>query len=60
MRWETNVNEVGDECHVNIDVVTHLKVTKYCYKYVFKRPDEATICIDEIEIIQHHLDAHLI
>ena len=36
-------------CHLNIEVCTHLKVTKYCYKYVFKRPDESCIVIDEIE-----------
>lgn len=44
-------------CHVNIEVVTHLKVTKYCYKYVFKRPDEATICIDEID---HYLSSRVL
>ncbi len=26
-----------------------MKVTKYCYKYVFKKPDEATIVIDGID-----------
>ena len=41
-------------CHVNVEVVTHLKVTKYCYKYVFKKPDEATICIDEIDHYLSH------
>ncbi len=44
-------------CHVNVEVVTHLKVTKYCYKYVFKRPDEATICIDEID---HYLSSRVL
>ena len=36
-------------CHINLEICTHLKVTKYCYKYVFKRPDETAIVIDEIE-----------
>jgi hypothetical protein len=36
-------------CHVNIEIVSHMKVTKYCYKYVFKKPDEATIVVDQIE-----------
>ena len=36
-------------CHVNIEIVTHMKVTKYCYKYVFKKPDEATIVLDQID-----------
>ncbi len=26
-----------------------MKVTKYCYKYVFKKPDEATIRLDQID-----------
>ena len=37
-------------CHICIEICTHLKVTKYCYKYVFKRPDEAAIEIDEIDL----------
>jgi hypothetical protein len=37
-------------CHINVEVCTHLKVTKYCYKYVFKRPDEAAIGVDEIDL----------
>jgi len=37
-------------CHICIEICTHLKVTKYCYKYVFKRPDEAAIGIDEIDL----------
>jgi hypothetical protein len=34
-----------------------LKVTKYCFKYVFKRPDAATIVIDEID---HYLSSHVL
>jgi hypothetical protein len=41
-------------CHINIEICTHLKVTKYCYKYVFKRPDEAQIGIDEIDLFMTH------
>jgi hypothetical protein len=41
-------------CHINIEVCTHLKVTKYCYKYVFKRPDEAQIGVDEIDLFLSH------
>jgi hypothetical protein len=37
-------------CHICIEICSHLKVTKYCYKYVFKRPDEAAIGIDEIDL----------
>ena len=43
-------------CHINIEICTHLKVTKYCYKYVFKRPDEAAIVIDEID---HYLSSRV-
>jgi hypothetical protein len=38
-------------------VCSHLKVSKYCYKYVFKRPDEATIVIDEID---HYLSSRVL
>ena len=41
-------------CHINVEICTHLKVTKYCYKYVFKRPDEAVIAIDEIDHYLSH------
>jgi hypothetical protein len=41
-------------CHVNLEICTHLKVTKYCYKYVFKRPDEAQIGVDEIDLFMSH------
>jgi hypothetical protein len=34
-----------------------MKVTKYCFKYVFKRPDEATIAIDEID---HYLTSRVL
>ena len=36
-------------CHINLEVCGHLKVIKYCFKYIFKAPDCATVCIDEIE-----------
>lgn len=44
-------------CHCNLEIVTHMKVTKYCYKYVFKKPDEATIVIDEID---HYLSSRVL
>ena len=44
-------------CHINLECCTHLKVTKYCYKYVFKRPDEAVIAIDEID---HYLSSRVL
>ena len=31
-----------------------MQVTKYCYKYVFKRPDEAVVVIDEIDQYLSH------
>jgi hypothetical protein len=34
---------------VNLEICGHLKVMKYCFKYVFKRPDTATIAFDEID-----------
>jgi hypothetical protein len=60
-------------CHINVEVrcvcpdlswvsllpqvCSHLKVTKYCFKYVFKRPDAATIVIDEID---HYLSSRVL
>jgi hypothetical protein len=44
-------------CHVNLEVVSHMKVTKYCYKYVFKKPDEATIVLDQIE---HYISSRVL
>jgi hypothetical protein len=38
-------------------VCSHLKVSKYCYKYVFKRPDEAAVVIDEID---HYLSSRVL
>jgi hypothetical protein len=35
-------------CHINVEVAGHLCVFKYVYKYVFKAPDSAAICVDEI------------
>jgi hypothetical protein len=42
---------------VNLEVVGHLKVMKYCFKYVFKRPDSATICLDEID---HYISSRVL
>jgi hypothetical protein len=36
-------------CHINTEICGALKVMKYCFKYVFKRPDSATVCLDEID-----------
>ena len=36
-------------CHINVQIAANLKTFKYCYKYVFKKPDEAAVVIDEIE-----------
>ena len=36
-------------CHINIEICGGLKVIKYCFKYVFKAPDYATVCLDEID-----------
>jgi hypothetical protein len=44
-------------CHVNLEVVSHMKVTKYCYKYVFKKPDEATIVLDQID---HYISSRVL
>ncbi len=34
-----------------------MKVTKYCYKYVFKKPDEATIVLDQID---HYISSRVL
>jgi hypothetical protein len=36
-------------CHINVQIAANLKTFKYCYKYVFKKPDAAAVVIDEIE-----------
>jgi len=36
------------DCHINVEVAAHKRCFKYVYKYVFKSPDHATVCVDEI------------
>ena len=38
------------QCHCNVECASHIRCFKYIYKYVFKKPDSATISI-------HHNDA---
>jgi hypothetical protein len=40
-----------------VKVVGHLQVMTYCFNYVFKRPDSATICL--VPTSQHHLYHHI-
>lgn len=37
------------DCHINVEICAHKRCFKYVYKYCFKRPDAATVAIDEID-----------
>ena len=47
--------------HLNVEVVTGIRLVKYMYKYAFKGHDRASITVDSpIDEIQEHLDARYV
>ena len=40
-------------CHTNVELVTMFRTVKYCFKYIYKGPDRATLEYEHDKIKQY-------